>query len=298
MMTSRVVLERNHRLITSAQSLSDESETLEMQQSANMASMSIAATRWSPRPAAALANAVGTAYERVSEGRSGEQVSRGIACLEKLLGLQAELDSSPKPPDGRMTVLEWLAGQIADLKQWEQDIPVRAEMYTFGVEKFPRAERPDALRQPKPKLAAASGALHGLLVTRAWACWSAARNKCAERRGDPARILCALPLGEVPRLRARQRAVDTAISSPPVPDLSTADACHFVVASLKHELHLSLGGLRVVLGRVAFVKTPLIGDVFLRPRGLGVRALWVRITCGLESGAGRGTVAADPEQQA
>ena len=184
-----------------------------------------------------------------------------------------------------MTVLEWLAGQIADLKQWEQDIPVRAEMYTFGVEKFPRAERPDALRQPKPKLAAASGALHGLLVTRAWACWSAARNKCAERRGDPARILCALPLGEVPRLRARQRAVDNAISSPPVPDLSTADACHFVVASLKHELHLSLGGLRVVLGRVAFVKTPLIGDVFLRPRGL-------------ESGAGRGTVAADQEQQA
>lgn len=197
-----------------------------------------------------------------------------------------------------MTVLERLAGQIADLNQREQEIPVRAEMHTFGVEKFPRAERPDAPRQPKPKLAATSGALHSLLVTRAWACWSAARNNCAERRGDPGRIFYALPLGEVPQLRARQRAADTAISSPPVPHLSMADTCHFVVASLKYELHLSLGDLRVVLGRVAFVKTPLIGYVYVRPRGLGVRSLWARITRRLGTRAGIRKVATDPEQRA
>src|SRR5215216_2555549 len=173
-MTSREVLERSLRSIGSRQPLADARETLSVQQSADMASVSIVATGSTPRSAAALANAVGTAYERVTEERAAEQASRGIASLERLIGrLQARLDATPKPPDGRLTLRQQqLAGQIADLQQREQDIAVQAEMYASGVELFERAELPDAPIQPKPKLAAALGALLGLLGAAGWAWWA------------------------------------------------------------------------------------------------------------------------------
>jgi Mrp family chromosome partitioning ATPase len=449
-MTSREVLERALKLIGSRRSLDDARESLTVQQSGDMASIAIAATGPTPRSAAALANAVGTAYERVTEERAAEQASRGMASIEKLMGrLQARLDASPRPPDGRLTIRQQqLASQIADLQQRQQDIAVQAEMYASGVEQFERAEPPTAPSQPKPKLAAAVGALLGLLVAGAWAWRSAARNQRAEGRGDPARILGAPLLGEVPRLRARQMAADSSI---PVPDPATADAYHFVVASLEHELagvggksvamtsvgpgdgktwtalqianaalqenrqvllidadvrmrqlselfgfgqrngqgsllsngqplsadeyirrlvstesgmvlpvqanhadplrpagsyhavdvsqavrslgklfdlvlidtpavlvssnalsvagqadgvvlvvshRVSLSHLRDVRERLAFVKTPLIGYIYLRPHGLDVRALWARITGGLGGGAGTRKVADEPEQRA
>ena len=251
MMTSRVVLERALKLIGSPQPLRDARETLGVEQSADMASISIVATGSTPQSAAALANAVGTAYERVTEERASEQASRGIASLEKLRGrLQARLDASPKPPDGRLSFRQQqLAGQIADLQQREQDIAVQAEMYASGVEQFERAEPPETPSQPRPKLAAALGALLGLLVAGAWAWRSAAYNPRAEGRGDPARVLGAPLLGEVPRLRAREVPTDTAVSSTPVPDPAAADACHFVVASLEHEL-AGVGGKSIAMTSV------------------------------------------------
>ena len=251
MMTSREVLERALRSIGSRQPLADARETLSVQQSADMASVSIVATGSTPRSAAALANAVGTAYERVTEERAAEQASRGIASLERLIGrLQARLDATPKPPDGRLTLRQQqLAGQIADLQQREQDIAVQAEMYASGVEQFERAEPPGAPSEPKPKLAAALGALLGLLAAGAWAWRSAVRNQRAEGRADPARILGAPLLGEVPRLRARQKTADGAATSPPMLDAAAADAYHFVVASLEHEL-ASVGGKSVAMTSV------------------------------------------------
>ena len=247
-MTSREVLERALKLIGSRQSLNDVRGSLNVQQSEDMASISIAATESTPRSAAALANAVGTAYQRVTEERAAEQASRGIASIEKLMGrLQARLDASPRPPDGRLTIRQQqLASQIADLQQRQQDIAVQAEMYASGVEQFEQAEPPTAPSQPKPKLAAALGALLGLLVAGAWAWRSAARNKRAEGRGDPARILGAPLLGEVPRLRPRQVAAPSSI---PVPDPATADAYHFVVASLEHEL-AGVGGKSIAMTSV------------------------------------------------
>jgi Mrp family chromosome partitioning ATPase len=247
-MTSREVLERALKLIRSRQSLNDTRESLNVQQSEDMASISIAATGSTPRSASDLANAVATAYERVTEERAAEQASRGIASIEKLIGrLQARLDASPRPPDGRLTIRQQqLASQIADLQQREQDIAVQAEMYASGVEQFERAEPPTTPSQPKPKLAAALGALLGLLVAGAWAWRSAARNQRVEGRGDPARILGAPLLGEVPRLRPRQGAADSSI---PMPDPATADAYHFVVASLEHEL-AGVGGKSIAMTSV------------------------------------------------
>ena len=247
-MTSRVVLERALEQLGSRRPVIEVRDDLQVEPSADMASISIVATGADPGSAAALANAVGTAYEQVTEDRTAEQASRAIASLDKLIRrLQARLDASPKAPDGRLTSgQQQLAGQIADLQQREQDIAVQAEVQASGVELFERAEPSPSPAQPKPKLAVALGALLGLLGSAGWAWWAAARDQRAERRGDPSRILGVPLLGEVPRLRRLPVVTD---DTPPVLDPAFADAYHFVVASLDHEL-AGVGGKSVAMTSV------------------------------------------------
>jgi len=249
-MTSSVVLGRAVQLLRSKQSLRDVRDELQVQPSEDMANISIVATAADPRSAAALATAVGTAYEQVTAERAAQGGKRAIASLEKIRNrLQAELDASPKSPDGRLTSRQQqLAGRITDLLQREQDITTQVEVYASGVELFERAEPPDSPSQPKPKLTAALGALLGLLAAGAWAWWAAARDQRAEGRGDPARILGAPLLGEVPRLHAPQVAAGKPVS-PPVLDPAVADAYHLVVASMEHEL-AGVGGKSIAVTSV------------------------------------------------
>jgi Mrp family chromosome partitioning ATPase/capsular polysaccharide biosynthesis protein len=249
LMTSRVVVERALKLLGSGQSVRDVKEELDVQPSASMTGISILATRADPRDAAALANALGDAYEQVtSEGMTAD-AKRTVASLEKLRDrYQADLDASPKLPNGRLTSRQQdLAGRIADLQQREQDITIQADAYASGVEHFERAEPPDAPSQPKPKLAVALGALLGLLGAGAWAWWAAARDQRAEGRGEPARILGAPLLGEVPRLRAPPPAGRPVSAS--VLDPALEDAYHFIVASMEHEL-AGVGGKSIAVTSV------------------------------------------------
>ena len=249
-MTSTVVLERALELLGSPQSPRDVRDELDVQPSANMASISIAATSTDPRSAAALANAVGTAYEQVTEERAAADANRAIASLEKLRDrYQADLDASPKSPDGQLTSRQQqLAGQIADIQQREQDITTQAEVYASGVEYFEQAEPPTSPSQPKPKLGAVLGGLVGLLAAGAWAWWAAARDQRAEGRGEPARILEAPLLGEVPRLRAPQVATGKPVT-PPELDPALEDAYHLIVASMEHEL-AGVGGKSIAVTSV------------------------------------------------
>jgi hypothetical protein len=61
---------------------------------------------------------------------------------------------------------------------------------------------------------------------------------------------------------------------------------------------VSLGHLRDVRERLAFAKTPPIGHIYLRPRGLGVRTLWERLQRSARRGAGTPTVGPKREQRA
>jgi Mrp family chromosome partitioning ATPase len=250
-MTSSVVLRRAVELLGSRRSLRDVKDELDVAPSGDMASIAIVATGPTPRSAAALANAVATAYDRVSQERAAEQASKGIASLDKLMTqLQGRFDASPKTPDGRLTLRQQqLAGQIRDLQDRQQEIAAQAAMYASGVELFERAELPDAPIQPKPKLAMALGGLLGLLAAGGWAWWAAARNQRAEGRGDPARILGAPLLGEVPRLRAYQAPPERPGTAPLVLDSTVGDAYHFVVASLEHEL-AGIGGKSIAMTSV------------------------------------------------
>ena len=251
LMTSRVVLKHVLELTGSSQSLTEVREALEVQAAPDMASISIVATGADARSVAALANAVGTAYEQATQERTAEEADRAIAGLEKLrTRLQSEFDASPASSSGRLTARQQdLRGQITDLQQREQDITVQAEVFASGVENFERAERPTSPSQPKPKLTAALGALLGLLGAGAWAWWAAARNRRAEGRADPGRILGAPLLGEVPQLRSPWARGGRPLASPAVQDSGLEDAYHFVVASLQHEL-ARVGGKSIALTSV------------------------------------------------
>jgi Mrp family chromosome partitioning ATPase/capsular polysaccharide biosynthesis protein len=249
-MTSRVVLERARELLNSSQPLRDLREELEVQPSANMAGISIVATRGDPRSAAALANAVGTAYQQVTAERTTQEAERAVAGLEKIRKrLQDDLDATPALPGGRQTSRQQdLTARITDLQQREQDITIQVQVYASGVDWFERAEPPPSQSQPKPKLAAALGALLGLLGAGAWAWWAAARDRRAEGRGDPGRILGATMLGEVPRLRTPQPAAGRPVTAP-VLDPALEDAYHFIVASIEHEL-AGVGGKSIAVTSV------------------------------------------------
>jgi Mrp family chromosome partitioning ATPase len=249
-MTSTVVLERALELLGSRASPRDVSDELNVQPSANMASISIAATSADPRSAAALANAVGTAYEQVTEESAAADAQRVIASLEEVRNrYQAYLDASPKSADGRLTLRQQqLADQIVDLQQREQDITAQAEVYASGVEYFEQAEPPTSPSQPKPKLGAVLGGFLGLLAAGAWAWWAAARDQRAEGRDEPARILGAPLLGEVPRLPAPQAATGKP-DTPPRLDPALDDAYHLVVASMDHEL-AGVGGNSIAVTSV------------------------------------------------
>jgi tyrosine-protein kinase len=248
--TSTVVLERALELLGSRASPEDVRDELDVEPSANMASISIAATSGDSRSAAALANAVGTAYQQVAEERAAADAQRALASLEELRNrYQAALDASPKSFDGRLTLRQQqLADQIAELQQREQDITARAQVFNSGVEYFEQAKPPASPSQPKPKLGAVLGGLVGLLVAGAWAWWAAARDPRAEGRDDPARILGAPLLGEVPRLPAPQAGTDKPVT-PPGRDPALDDAYHLVVASMEHEL-AGVGGNSIAVTSV------------------------------------------------
>jgi capsular polysaccharide biosynthesis protein len=249
-MTSNVVLERALELLGSSQSPPDVRGQLNVQPSANMASISIVVTSADPRSAAALANEVGTAYEQVTEERTAAVAERAIENLEERRDrAEASLDASPESPDGQpSSEQQRLARQIADIEQRVLDITAQAEAYASGVEYFDRAEPPASPSQPKPKPTAVLGGLLGLLAAGAWAWWAAARDQRAEHRDEPARILGVPLLGEVPRPRAPQKAKGKPVT-PPEHDPALEDAYHLVLASMEHEL-AGVGGSSIAVTSV------------------------------------------------
>jgi Mrp family chromosome partitioning ATPase/uncharacterized protein involved in exopolysaccharide biosynthesis len=248
--TSSVVLQRAQRILGSRQSLPELRADLDVEPSASLTGISIVANGPGPGAAADLANAVATAYQEVTAERATADAEAAVASLEKLRSrYQASLDASPKLPDGRLTSRQQdLVARIADLQDREQDITVQADVYASGVEYVEKAVPPTAPSQPQPKLAVALGALLGLLGSGAWAWWAAARDRRSEGRGEPARILGAPLLGEVPRLRAPPLESGTAVTVPAL-DPAVEDAYHFIVASMEHEL-AGIGGKSIAVTSV------------------------------------------------
>jgi len=250
-MTSSIVLGRVKEQLGGGQSVRKLRKRLQVQPSADLASISIVATGPSSRSAASLANAVGSAYQEIAAERASQAAQQAVRSIEQIkVRRQAQLDGSPRSQGGQLTPRQQqLSTQLIDLEQREQDILEKLALYGAGVELFERAEPPESPIQPKPKLITLLGALLGLLGAGIWAWWAAARNQRAEGRGDPARILGAPLLGEVPALSASWAPAGRAAAPPPALEPSAADAYHVAVASLDHEL-AGVGGSSVAVTSV------------------------------------------------
>ena len=264
-MVSSLVLQDALRTLGSNQPVREAKAFVQAAPSKDLASVVVRATAPDPAGAAALANAVAGAYTQVTVQRAADEEARAVASIEKVrTRLQAELDALPAASGGRSTLRQQtLQGQVNDLQQREEDVITQSAVYASGVDLFEPAERPLSPSQPRPKLGAMLGGLLGLLAAGTWAWWAAARNRRAEHGEDPAAILGAPLLGEVPRfpdrligeprsshgigswsLRLRGRAPRTPQAkgtaapspSPPALDPAVAEAYHFIVASLEHEL--------------------------------------------------------------
>ena len=250
-MTSSPVLGRVVEELGGGQSVRKLRERLKVQPSADLAGISIVATGPDSGSAASLANAVGTAYDKVAVERASQAAEGAIRSIENVRRRRgAELDASSRSTGSQlMPRQQQLTDDIGELDQREQDIMEKLALYGSGVELFERAERPESPAQPKPKLIALLGALLGLLGAGIWAWWAAARNQRAEGRGDPARILGAPLLGEVPAPRASPAPAGGPAMLPPAREPGVADAYHVMVASLEHEL-AGVGGSSVAVTSV------------------------------------------------
>jgi Mrp family chromosome partitioning ATPase/capsular polysaccharide biosynthesis protein len=250
-MTSTIVLRPVAEGLGGRQSVRGLRERLKVQPSADGAGISIVATGPDSRSAASLANAVGTTYDKVAAERASQAADLATRSIENVRAKrQAELDAIPRSPGGQLTPRQQqLSSDIGELELREQEITEKLALYGSGVELFERAERPESPTQPKPKLGALLGAMLGLLGAGIWAWWAAARNQHAEGRGDPARVLGAPLLGEVPALHAPRPSAGRPVALPPALEPSMADAYHVIVASLDHELE-DVGGSSVAVTSV------------------------------------------------
>lgn len=256
--TSSVVLSRAVELEGGRLSLEEVTERVEVEPALNLDLITIRALDPSPEGAASLANSVAEAYQQVVREEVQANAEAAIAELEQTRGelearvdeLTAQLRADPNDP---VTLAERDAAvtQIAELKTRAEQIAVDAALFGSGVELFEPAEVPESPARPQPLRNAALGGLLGLMAAAAWAWWQADRTQSADRRHDPAPVLGAPLLAEVPEFT--EVGAVAPLPAANAPKSAAGEAYQFLVSSLEYVLEGH--GSQVVL-----VTSPLQGD--------------------------------------
>ncbi len=111
--------------------------------------------------------------------------------------LDAQL--ADNPGDSAITAQrDALITELASYTSRADQIAVDAALYGSGVSIFERAEIPESPAQPQPVRNGALAAVLGLMAAAAWAWWRADRKDESEHRHDPAPVLGAPLLAEIP----------------------------------------------------------------------------------------------------
>jgi capsular polysaccharide biosynthesis protein len=128
--------------------------------------------------AAALADAVGVAYQQVVAEQFEDAAKRAIQELQaakselegRLTRLEPALQASPNDP-GLESERDAIRKGLAGIDDQIQNLRVEASLAGTGEVDLERAEVPDGPTQPRPRRTAAAGALFGLFVAGALAWW-------------------------------------------------------------------------------------------------------------------------------
>lgn len=211
-----------------------------------------------PRLAAAIANVVADAYQQIAAEQVNADAQRAITKLEEARTrlqeeLNANLATTPRDPNNPLQLTaqqEALVAQLATLRARADEIAVRTALDGLRVELFEAANEPSTPTSPKPMRDAALAAVLGALTAGAYAWRAAAQNRRADNREDPAPVLQAPLLGEVPEFHAPPLSADAPIPSPAMLGPVVAEAYRFAIASLDHMVS-NLGGSSLVVTSVA-----------------------------------------------
>jgi capsular exopolysaccharide synthesis family protein len=220
-------------------------------------SITITATAIDPEQAAAVANAMATAFMDLNLEAERLAAGRAVAELERQrsdFGLQLErLEEQLAADPQNLAVssqVQNLSLRLIDLDRLISTVRIEAELRGDGVDVFEAAEPPVAPARPQIRRQAVAFALLGFIAASIWAYWYAGRSQRALSRTDPELVLGVPLLGEIPLYRVN--------SQDPLGGLlridpAAAEAYEFVLSSV--EFALEEAG-----GRSLLVTSTLPGD--------------------------------------
>lgn len=240
-LASRLVLERAVQLLEGEQVGVDQlRRAIETDGDTELELLLVQATATSAERAAAWANAVAAAYQEVTAETTiadaqaaVEQLATARADLRERL-VEAQTESAVNPDDLVLEgQIEAFNQQLLQLELTSQQLSVDAVLFGSGIDLFEEAVPPDSPSSAAPSLFALLGALLGGGLATAYAYRRAARNGRVESKHEPARILQAPLLGEIPTYKV-SRSADLAERL--VLEPAAAEAFQFLLTSVQFAL--------------------------------------------------------------
>jgi len=257
-MTSTPVLTRAAELEGGRVTVADLQGRVTAEASANLDLITIRALDPTPEGAASLADAVAEAYQQVV---AEEVRGNADAAIAELAASKAELQARIDALEAELvragddTALraerDAAVAQLVTISSRAEQIGVDAALYGSGVELFERSEVPESPAQPQPLRNAALAGVLALLGAGAWAWWQADRNETADGRHDPAPILGAPLLGEIPDFGSA--GVLGPVPAATHPGSPVSEAYRFVLSSIDYAIDKESSN-------VILVTSPLPGD--------------------------------------
>lgn len=227
-------------------SVKDVTEEVTVTPSANLDLLTITATQPTASGSALLANAIAEAYQQLVREQVQSNATQAIAELEeskqsltaRVEAVEANLEADPDNA-ALQAERDGLVAQRVTLDTRIEQINVNMALYGSGVQHFEAADAPTSRSTPRPTRNAAVAAVLGLLSAGAYAWWRAESTPLAQNRHDPAPILQAPLLAEIPEFATT--GVDSPAPTIFEPMSAPAEAYQFLVSSLDFALKQNEG---------------------------------------------------------
>lgn len=234
---SASVLARTMELYDGQLDLDEIDRRVEARAGVDLDLVTIVAEDSSPKGAARLANAAAEAYEQlVTEEVAGNAEDAVAELSEKKAELRATITSAERRleqnPDDSAAAAERDAAvsQLITIEGRSDQLSVDASLYGSGVKLLEQAEAPDAPARPQPLRNALVAGVLALLGAITFAWWRSGQAQTADDPHDPAAVLHAPLLGEIPRFEAA--GVEGPTPTILAPHSGVAEAYQFVLTAL------------------------------------------------------------------
>jgi Mrp family chromosome partitioning ATPase/capsular polysaccharide biosynthesis protein len=234
--TSTPVIQRAVSLLGGTRDAEDLRRGTAISSDLELLAIRIAFTDPDPAAAAAIADALAQAYQlqtreaTIATAEAAVQDLAGArdAVQEEILRLEAQAGQD----DLLTTVrLQALTQQLAALETRARELTVDATVSGSGVQFVEPAGVPGSPISPTPLRDAALAGFLGAALAGAWSYWRAGRGKYSEGPADPAAVLGAPLLGEIPDFVAPQGSGGLGWAPPHV-----SEAYQFALASVEYLL--------------------------------------------------------------